>query len=171
MNGWNVRLAGIAVHIGVRVPMEAAILLAAATWWCRSAGPVLAVGVALLVVVLVMLSTLGHEAGHAITARALGLTVFAVEIRGFAEAVVRRGRARDPGTDVAICLAGPAVNAGLAALGAAGLLLPLGFAAGRAATALLACNMLALAGAAPIAARSDGRRAWRAWRARPRPPR
>lgn len=127
------------------------------------AAPVLALTHGLVAAAAALLTFGWHEAGHALTARACGLRVHAIKVRGVLDGVTVRDVAPRPGVDATVILAGPGASL---LLGLLGLVVALAtadpFSIGR---ILAMLNLLALLASLTMGRHSDGGRAWRALRA------
>ncbi|WP_116947184.1 M50 family metallopeptidase [Jiangella endophytica] len=105
-----------------------------------------------------------HEAGHALAARARGLRVHTIVVRGLLDAGTVRAVSGDRRTEALVCLAGPAASALLALAGLAVVAgTSDGWYLGR---VLLVLNAFVTLSALTAGPRSDGARALRAWRDR-----
>lgn len=153
------------VHVGRAVYVQlAGLVLVLVLIGIGTGRPVaVALGHGALAALLALLTLAWHEAGHALTARRAGLRVHAFKVRGLMDGATVRDVAPRPGIDLAVILAGPAASAVLCLVGivvARATDDPLALA-----RLLAALNLLALVASLTAGARSDGARAWRAFRA------
>jgi hypothetical protein len=118
------------------------------------------------VVCLVLAVTFAmHEGGHILAARLHHLVVHAVVVRGLLEGATQRQVSPSWRVNAIISLAGPLASMALGGLGmAVALTTPDPYWAGR---ALAVVNLFVVLSTLTSGSRSDGVRAWRAWRGRP----
>lgn len=103
-----------------------------------------------------------HEAGHVLAARFQRLAVYAVVLRGLLDGGTRRQVSRSWRANAVVSLAGPAASAALGAVGVVVALTTSDFYwLGR---ALALANLFVVLSTLTAGPRSDGVRAWRAWR-------
>lgn len=121
---WSAKLGRFArIDVYVHVTFLALLAFVAATDWSRT-GSLASVGFGLAMVLLLFLCVLLHEYGHALTARRFGIGTRHITLLPIGGLALLDAMPRQPGQEILVALAGPAVNfaiaAGAAALIAAG---------------------------------------------------
>src|SRR5436190_10119728 len=120
--GWRLgTIHGIPVYIGRSWPIIAAVVILtfapSVPTPTGESGGVFGYAVAVAYAVLLLLSVLAHEAGHALVARRFGFRVDRVVADLWGGHTVYDSSTSRPGTSAAISVSGPIANLALAALG------------------------------------------------------
>lgn len=98
---------------------QLAAVVAVAALLARDDGAATALARGIAAGVVAVATGVVHEAGHALVARARGLRVHTVVLRGLLDAGTVRAVSPDRRTEVLVCLAGPAASVLLALAGVA----------------------------------------------------
>ncbi|SDS10340.1 M50 family metallopeptidase [Jiangella sp. DSM 45060] len=150
------------VEVRRAVYLQLAAVVAVAALLARDDGVATALARGAAAGVVALVTCVAHEAGHALAARARGLRVHTVVLRGLLDAGTVRSVSPGRRTEALVCLAGPAASVLLALAGLAVVAgTPDHWRLGR---LLLVLNAFVALAALTAGPRSDGARALRAWR-------
>jgi Zn-dependent protease len=112
---WSAKLGRFAgIDVFVHVTFLALLAWFAALFWQRT-GSLAGVATGLGFVLALFFCVLLHEYGHALTARRFGIATRHITLLPIGGVAVLAGVPRDPRREIAIALAGPAVNLAIAA--------------------------------------------------------
>ncbi len=111
------RVAGVPVFLDRTWLLLAAFFAYSGFQSGRSQGTAVAVAYAVWLVVTIFTAVIGHEVGHALTARALGFRVHQVVATLWGGHTSYDATGSTPGRSALVALSGPAVNVGLSVAG------------------------------------------------------